>query len=123
MGIVDNVKEVADLVKKMGDVELYRKIIELEEQVFSLNRTNREQEDEIAALHMRLSFSSSLTYKSPFYYADEDPVPFCPKCWESESKAIHLVGWDRNFECPQCYHYFHKESFGWETGKQAYDRP
>jgi hypothetical protein len=30
MGVVENMKEVADLIKKIGDIELNRKIVNLE---------------------------------------------------------------------------------------------
>jgi len=123
MSVLENVKEVADLVKKLGDVELYRKIVELEEEVFALSRDNRELKDQVAKLEQKLSFSSKLAHRPPLYYADDDPVPLCPRCWETENKAIHLVGENEAFECPQCYHYFHRESWGWNTGKQPYDKP
>lgn len=44
MGVVDNVKEVADLVKKIGDIELYRKIVELEGEIIELTRQFRAAE-------------------------------------------------------------------------------
>ena len=33
MGIIDNAKEVADLIKKIGDVDLYKKIVDLQSQI------------------------------------------------------------------------------------------
>jgi hypothetical protein len=44
MSIINNVKEIADLVQKAGDIELYRKIIELEGELIELTRSNRELE-------------------------------------------------------------------------------
>jgi hypothetical protein len=31
-------------------------------------------------------------YKKPYYFKEGDSIPFCPICYESESKRIHLNG-------------------------------
>lgn len=118
MGVVDNVKEVADLVKKLGDIELYRKIVELEEEVLALNRDNRNLSDQVSNLQQKLSFSSKLTHKPPLYYAENDPAPFCPRCWENDQKPIHLVGQNNQYDCPLCLHYYWREAHGWTTGER-----
>ncbi len=41
MGITDNAEEIADLIKKVGDIELYRKIVELEGEIVDLTRQKR----------------------------------------------------------------------------------
>lgn len=33
-----------------------------------------------------------LTFIAPFYYAVDDPTPFCPTCWEANKTQIHLLG-------------------------------
>ena len=40
MGIIDNAKELADLLKAAGNTELYRKIVELEGEIIELTRQN-----------------------------------------------------------------------------------
>ncbi|HET9181109.1 MAG TPA: hypothetical protein VFP59_03170 [Candidatus Angelobacter sp.] len=47
MGVVDNVKEVADIVQKMGNIELYRKIVHLEGAVMDLTRELRGRRSEL----------------------------------------------------------------------------
>jgi hypothetical protein len=42
MGIVENIKDAADLAKKIGDIELYRKIVHLEGEVMDLTRDKRQ---------------------------------------------------------------------------------
>ena len=41
MSIINNAKEIADLIKKIGDVELYRKIIELEGEIIELTNSKK----------------------------------------------------------------------------------
>ena len=43
MGAVENIKEVADLVKKFNDIELNRRILNLENE--DLSRDNRRAEE------------------------------------------------------------------------------
>ena len=105
MGIVHNVKEIADLIKKIGDVELYRKIVELEGEVIELTRKNRDMKDELSDLHKTLSFSDSLEFRAPFYWAKKDDTPYCPTCWEDQKKAIHMVltlPESNYYNCPLC---------------------
>jgi len=49
----------------------------------------------------------SLKFKTPFYYADGDPTPFCPTCWEVNKKQIHFPsplssGVGPEYTCPNC---------------------
>jgi DNA integrity scanning protein DisA with diadenylate cyclase activity len=90
MSILDNVKEVADLVKKVGDVELYRKIVELEGEVVELTRSKRALELKVEELEGLLSFSKKLMFKNHFYFAEGDEVPYCARCWELRKQAVHL---------------------------------
>jgi hypothetical protein len=41
MGVIDDVKEVGDLIKKYNDIELNRKIVNLEGEVLDLTRDKR----------------------------------------------------------------------------------
>jgi hypothetical protein len=45
MGILDEMKEIGDLIKKAGDVELYRRINKLEGEVIDLSRDKRRAEE------------------------------------------------------------------------------
>ena len=42
MGIVENLKEAADVAKAIGNIDLYRKIVELEGEVIELTRENQQ---------------------------------------------------------------------------------
>lgn len=118
MSIVSNAKEIADIVKKLGDIELYRKIVELEGEIIELTRTNHTLELRVQELSSKLRFAEQLTFKEPFYYAEGDPVPFCPKCWEGDHKTIHLVNngvveGETEFLCVPCKHVY------WYKGHNA----
>jgi len=80
MSILENMKEVADLVKKIGDVELYRKIVELEGEVVELTRSKRLLEQQVEELEAQAAFKKKLSFRKPFYFAEGDDVPYCPRC-------------------------------------------
>ncbi|PCJ22518.1 MAG: hypothetical protein COA96_14100 [SAR86 cluster bacterium] len=109
MSISDNAKEIADIVKDLGDMELYRKIIELEAEILELTRGTHALEKNIEDLNHVLELKENMKFREPFYYQETDPAPFCPNCWEKNKLAIHvfnsgLRGSSRTtyFDCKSC---------------------
>ncbi|MBC8402934.1 MAG: hypothetical protein H8E14_15720 [Candidatus Marinimicrobia bacterium] len=103
MAIIKEVKEIADLIKNLGNTELYRKIVELEGDIIELTRQNRLLSDQVSDLNSKLRIKEKLTFKSPFWFMDDDETPFCPSCWENSSKAIHMIEiYDDCWDCPTC---------------------
>ena len=49
---------------------------------------------------------ADLTFAEPFYYAQGDSTPFCPRCWQASKRRMHLdEDWDRTrWECPDCHY-------------------
>jgi hypothetical protein len=82
MSTLENLKEIADLVKKLGNIELYRKIVELEGEVIELTRENHD-------LKERLRFKSGdFEFKNPFWYEKAHPDrPLCAKCFATRTVA------------------------------------
>jgi len=109
MGAVENVKEVADLIRKFNDIELNRRILKLEEEVMDLTRDKRRSQDRVAELEHALKFSKELEFRDKFYWASGDPHPYCPACWDKNRQAIHLTdtrlpGYGDHKQCPVCKH-------------------
>jgi hypothetical protein len=89
MGVNQNVKELAD-PKKAGDVELYGRIVELEGEVIELTRQLRVAEQKVEHLQAKPTTTAKLTFHEPFYYAADESVPYCPRCFEARKLAVHL---------------------------------
>ena len=53
MSIINRIKDIADLIKKLNDIELYRKIVELEGDIIELTRINRDLEERVSELKNR----------------------------------------------------------------------
>jgi hypothetical protein len=118
MDIVGSVKEIADLAKKYNDIEFCRKIVELEGEVIDLTRQNRQAEQKAEELQKQLALKAKMNFKQPFYFHEGDNVPFCPRCFEKETSAVHVVSIFDNeeltrWDCPAC-----KETYLIEKGER-----
>jgi hypothetical protein len=92
MDPMSTIKDISTLVKKYNDLELMKQIVDLQNQVFDLQQCNLKLQKEVADLRYLNNSDQSMVLRSPFnyYYCAEDPVPFCPTCWENDHKQIHL---------------------------------
>lgn len=107
MGVIENAKEIADLVKKIGDIDLYRKIVALEGEVLDLTREKRELEHKVEGLERVFAFTKTVAFQEPFYWVDADKTPYCAPCWELKHEAVHVVKiWSQDgktrWDCPVC---------------------
>ena len=114
MGLLEQFKDVADLVKKAGDIQLYRQITALEGEVIDLTRANRQLEAQNEELKLKMAARATMQFKSPFWYVEGDDVPYCPKCWEAATIQVHLQGpvsvaAGTRYDCLNCKNLFIKE--------------
>lgn len=120
MGAVENVKEVADLIRKFNDINLNRRILDLENEVLDLSRDKRRAEEKAEELERLLQLEEKLTFGAPFYWLEKDKTPYCPSCWEDKHKAVHVVfvfDNERNarFDCPTCSRMYMLTSAAWHN--------
>jgi len=111
MGVVENMKEVADLIKKVGDADLYRKLVNLEGEVIDLTRENRQLQHKVDELTEALRMSKVLVFRDPYYWAEGDPAPYCSACWDSKKLAVRIVTVKHPMlsdqrQCPSCKHLY-----------------
>jgi hypothetical protein len=111
VGVIENMKDVADLVKKAGDIDLYRKIVSLEGEVLDLTREKRRLEARVEELEKSLEFKGQLKFDKPFFWMDGDNTPYCPSCWEVKGIAVHLFQYYKNqeetrWDCTNCKQMF-----------------
>ncbi|HEX4067107.1 MAG TPA: hypothetical protein VHZ09_13880 [Acidobacteriaceae bacterium] len=108
------IKEAASAAKAAGKIDLYEKIVDLHSKINDLQSElqNKAVENEAlrkerAELQAALQFSEGLTFNGVWYFAEGDPYPFCPNCWEGKKLAIHLghsilVGSGERRDCHSC---------------------
>jgi hypothetical protein len=118
MGVVEQMKEVADFVKRYNDIDLNRRILSLETEVLDLSRDKRRAEERVEELEEALKYKGQLTFKESFFWRDGDPYPYCPACWDGKKALVHIVrGQIQNMgpqlQCPVCGHNYGRPTFPW----------
>ncbi len=90
MGTLPSYKDIVGLIKKGATLEAQEKIIELREACLEFQEEIAELKKQIEKLESALAFKKKLTFKSPYYFAEGDEIPYCALCWEKEGVAIHI---------------------------------
>ncbi len=93
MSIIENTKEIAELVKKLGNIDLYRRIVELEGEIIELSRQRLQLEQRVDELEKSARLKAEMVFHEPLYFQEGDSTPFCPTCFEKEGRAIHLINY------------------------------
>jgi hypothetical protein len=96
MGVIETVKDVAGLIQKYDNIELVRRVVELQQQVYDLVSENRTLKD-------RLTTRDQLVCRKNSYWKGQDG-PFCSRCWDGEDRLVRLHT-QRGYVplCPQCH--------------------
>jgi hypothetical protein len=105
MGVVENMKDVADLVKKFNDIELNRRILKLEEEVMDLSRDKRRLEDRVGELTLILEVKESLIYEDNYYFVQRGDIkdgPYCSACWDRNKYLVRIHSGTFSYGCPVC---------------------
>ena len=95
MGVVETVKEVAGLIQKYDNVDLIKRVVELQQQVYDLVNENR-------VLKEHLATRDQLVFRKNAYWKGDDG-PLCSRCWDAEGIPVRMtvrVGYDP--ACPKC---------------------
>jgi hypothetical protein len=108
MGVLDNLKDAAKVLRENDQTELYNKVSAAEDEVRDILREKRRLEDKVEELERGMRFKEETVFKPPFYYLKQgDQTPYCPRCWEKDRQAVHVqVNWHDDagiqWGCPDC---------------------
>jgi hypothetical protein len=95
MGIIETVKDVAVLVQKADNIDLLKRILELQQQVYEVVNENH-------GLKERLATRDQLTFRKNSYWRG-DEGPFCSRCWDAEALLVRLHTTQGNYpHCAKC---------------------
>lgn len=93
MGIIDDAKDIAKLIKKYDDAELYKKIIDLRDEIFELRENNLKLKGKIKALKEEKKINEKIIFEKPYYWLKDGAKkdgPYCQKCFDDNKKLIRL---------------------------------
>ena len=102
MSVIDTVKDVAVLIQKLDNIDIVKRVLELQQQVFDLFEENRTLKDDNRALKDRLTTREQLMFKGNAYWKGDDG-PFCSRCYDAENLLMRLqLGFLSGARCPKC---------------------
>ena len=103
MGIIETTTEMAKLVKKLGDIELYNQIISLQGQIMELMSENmnlkdqvRKFKEQLSKVHDRTELRKKIEFDENiggyFIRGDDSQKdgPYCQVCWDVDEKLVRL---------------------------------
>jgi len=117
MGVYEGFKDVIRMVQQIDNIELYRKILELQAQSLEISSALVAKEKEIAGLTSEidnlketLKKSATITSHENLYFdIDETGRPvgyaYCPRCYDVDAVLVHIVQNPKKRStsyCPQC---------------------
>jgi hypothetical protein len=94
MGIIEHARDIAELVKKYNDQELYERIVNLREEILELREDNIRLHEEIKILTHAAAVRDEIVRDGNCYYRKNDAsreYPFCLTCWDYEQKLVGLI--------------------------------
>ncbi len=104
--IVDHVKEIATLVQKYQNQELYQKIVDLRDEIFEMRESNLALKEQVRELKQRQDIEDQLTKEGNHYYHKHPTKgrmgPYCSTCWDADGKLISLQQRGGIFVCMIC---------------------
>lgn len=108
MGVIENVKELAATIQKIDNIDLYRKILDLQGEVQNLVQDNRQLRDQVHDLEQRWATHQKLVFRHNVYWlpteAGGEDGPFCTNCWDNRKTLIrmHQKADVNDTWCPTC---------------------
>ena len=112
--LVQTGKSLRDVAERSSDTQTKNLVADLNLALADLKMKFAAAEEDVAALKSDLRKKLSLRHGRSLYYATEggDEIPFCPYCWESSQKLIHLFKEPASGsgECWACYTCMHNYS-------------
>jgi len=107
MGIIDQGKELLDLLQKIDNLDLYRRMLDLQREVMALDQQLRDQMRENERLREAFVLKGKLKFAHDAYYLLEGDQavdgPFCTKCWDVDQCTVRIIqAADMRYMCPKC---------------------
>ena len=84
MTLADSIKGIKNIAVGMDNLELISKLIDLQEQAYSILDENRELRLKLEEYERHEESAFDLEYLADFYYKKSDGSgPYCSVCWDT----------------------------------------
>ncbi|MCR5766186.1 MAG: hypothetical protein K6G09_09460 [Treponema sp.] len=110
MGLYEGIKDVANLVQKADNIELYKQLLDLSAQALDMQSKISELTNENKALKEQQDLSNRIErHKEPYITLKDDElhILYCSHCWDVNKKLIQgECDINGHFYCPECKYRF-----------------
>jgi hypothetical protein len=100
--VIGTAKELALMIQKLDNLDLLKRMVELQEQVYELVLQNRDVKDENRLLSEKLATREQMEFRKNAYWRS-DEGPFCPRCFDTQTLVVRMLS-SKGFapQCPEC---------------------
>jgi len=106
MGLYDGIKDVAKVLQKADNIDLYRQLLDLSSQALELQDENSKLRQENFTLKKELEIIDDIERYDKLFVTrknDTTKIKYCSHCWDAEHKLIQIDCCDSGyFSCPHC---------------------
>jgi hypothetical protein len=111
MGLLESSMEVLKLAGKIANPELVQaatkaniEALELSTKNLELQKSITDLDKKVAELEAKLVLVGEVFRKGDFVYRENDPDPYCSRCWDVDRRLVHIMkgGLGTRPTCPQC---------------------
>ena len=91
MGILDNFKDLFKVADTVNNIELYKKLSELQTAVYTLEEENRSLKERLRERDARQNIAGQMRARDNAYYREDGGSvdgPFCMRCWDVDGKLV-----------------------------------
>ena len=108
MGVYEAVRDAISLAQKADNVDLLRKLLEVQAESLADREKIRSLSEENAELRAKLRQRDGMRFEHDVYWrqlqGEEREGPYCPKCMDGDGRTARLVDRDAYWKCPVCAH-------------------
>lgn len=103
MGLYDNIKEIANVVQKADNIELYKQLLDIGKEALDMQETISNLKEENKRLKDELNLNKKIIrHKGKLYITldgDNNEIHYCSNCWGNYKKLIQLREDDECYYC------------------------
>jgi reverse gyrase len=105
MGLYEGIKDVAKVIQKADNIDLYMKLLDLGAQALEMQNEIAQLSAENAELKKAKGLEERIERHTELYITlknDSAQILYCSHCWDYEHKLIQVRLSGGSFKCPQC---------------------
>jgi len=101
MSIVGDIKDIAEVLQKADNIELYKQVLNLQADAMKILDDNRELKEKVHDLEEKLKIQEDVEFKDNAYWKkSDDDGPFCVPCWDGKGQLMRMIDDEGNVSCP-----------------------